>query len=48
MNNNYASRLTSFATVFLIVLSLAFPAFAEGGNGDGTGGGKDKPLALES
>ena len=48
MNNNYASRLTSFATVFLIVLSLAFTAFAEGGNGDGTGGGKDKPLALES
>ena len=49
MRNNVNSKhILAFLAAVLIVLSFAVPAFAEGGNGDGSGGGKDKPLALES
>ncbi len=46
MNENKSVRFIAFACTVLIMLSFALTAFAEGGNGDGTGGGKDKPLEL--
>ena len=48
MNKNISGRVTVLIAAVLIMLTFASSAFAEGGNGDGTGGGKDKPLALES
>ena len=43
-----AVRVTALIAAVLIALSFAASSFAEGGNGDGTGGGKDKPLTLDS
>ena len=48
MNKNIAHRITAFIAAVLIIPAFAVTVSAEGGNGDGTGGGKDKPLALES
>ncbi len=47
-NNQEARQAISTLIAFFLLLSFAVSAFAEGGNGDGTGGGKDKPLALET
>ncbi len=46
-SNKYNSALVYLIIAVLLVCSM-IPAFAEGGNGDGTGGGKNKPLDLES
>ncbi|MBR6940080.1 MAG: Ig-like domain-containing protein [Clostridia bacterium] len=43
MNNNI-KRIISLTVIALILLLSAVPSFA--GNGDGSGGGKDKPLTL--
>ena len=48
MNKNTVVRITSVIFSVLMLISLALNAFAEGGNGDGTGGGKDQPLTLVS
>ena len=46
--NRKALHVTALITAALLILSFAVCAFAEGGNGDGTGGGKDQPLTLVS
>ncbi len=49
MRKKYETRRAVAALIaFFTLLTFACAAFAEGGNGDGTGGGKDKPLALET
>ena len=48
MNRKTALRVTALIVTALIALSFAFFAYAEGGNGDGTGGGKNKPLTVTS
>ena len=48
MNKSTVVRITSVIFAVLMLISLALNAFAEGGNGDGTGGGKDQPLTLVS
>ncbi|MBR4767016.1 MAG: Ig-like domain-containing protein [Clostridia bacterium] len=48
MNRKTAVRVTALLAAVLIALTFAASSFAEGGNGDGTGGGKDKPLVLDS
>jgi len=49
MRKKYETRRAVAALIALFtLLTFACAAFAEGGNGDGTGGGKDKPLALET
>ena len=41
-------RVSAILTVLVLLFLSTFTAFAEGGNGDGTGGGKNKPLELAS
>lgn len=49
MRKKHETRRAIAALIALFtLLTFACAAFAEGGNGDGTGGGKDKPLALET
>lgn len=49
MRKKHETRRAIAALIaFFTLLTFACAAFAEGGNGDGTGGGKDKPLALET
>ena len=48
MNRKNTLRVSAMIAAVLLILSFAVCAFAEGGNGDGTGGGKDQPLTLVS
>ncbi|MBQ7598798.1 MAG: Ig-like domain-containing protein [Clostridia bacterium] len=47
-NQTAISRVAAFLFALCLVFCSAHSAFAVGGNGDGTGGGKDQPLVLAS